>query len=69
MALTWREYDPATRWRTLRRSQMKLAFLFAVAAALLAPAPSGSLGPSGDTLDESQGQGGAMEPDPTEDIR
>jgi hypothetical protein len=33
------------------------------------PAPSGSLGPTGDTLDESQQQGGAMEPDPTEDIR
>jgi hypothetical protein len=33
------------------------------------PAPSGSLGPSGDVLDESQGQGGAMEPDPSEDIR
>jgi hypothetical protein len=33
------------------------------------PAPSGSLGPSGDTLDESQGEGGAIEPDPTEDVR
>jgi hypothetical protein len=33
------------------------------------PAPSGSFGPSGDTLDESQGEGGAIEPDPTEDIR
>ena len=33
------------------------------------PAPSGSVGPSGDTLDEAQGKGGAMEPDPTEDIR
>ena len=33
------------------------------------PAPSGSFGPSGDTLDEAQGQGGAMEPDPAEDIR
>ena len=33
------------------------------------PAPSGSFGPSGDVLDESQGQGGAMEPDPPEDIR
>jgi hypothetical protein len=33
------------------------------------PAPSGSIGPSGDVLDESQGEGGAIEPDPTEDVR
>ena len=33
------------------------------------PAPSGSVGPSGDVLDESQGEGGAIEPDPTEDVR
>ena len=33
------------------------------------PAPSGSVGPSGDVLDESQGEGGPLEPDPTEDIR
>ena len=33
------------------------------------PAPSGSFGPSGDTLDEAQGKGGAMEPDPPEEIR
>ena len=33
------------------------------------PAPSGSFGPSGDTLDDAQGQGGAIEPDPAEDVR
>ena len=33
------------------------------------PAPSGSLGPSGNVLDDAQGQGGAMEPDPVEEIR
>ena len=33
------------------------------------PAPSGSIGPTGDVLDEAQGQGGAMAPDPPEDIR
>ena len=33
------------------------------------PAQSGSFGPSGDVLDEAQEKGGAMEPDPTEDIR
>ena len=32
------------------------------------PAPSGSFGPSGDTLDKAQGEGGAMEPDPPEDL-
>ena len=31
------------------------------------PAPSGSVGPTGQTLDESQGQGGAIEPDPPDD--
>ena len=33
------------------------------------PAPSGNIGPSGDVLDESQGEGGALEPDPPEEIR
>lgn len=33
------------------------------------PAPSGTFGPTGDTLDEAQGPGGAMAPDPPEDIR
>ena len=32
-------------------------------------APSGSVGASGDVLDESQGQGGAIAPDPPEEIR
>jgi hypothetical protein len=32
------------------------------------PAPSGSLGPSGDTLDREQGEGGMIEPDPPEDL-
>jgi hypothetical protein len=32
------------------------------------PAPSGSLGPSGDALDDEQGPGGAIEPDPPEDL-
>lgn len=33
------------------------------------PAPTGSFGPSGDTLDDAQGEGGAMAPDPPEEIR
>ena len=33
------------------------------------PAPSGNIGPAGDTLDEDQEKGGAIEPDPTEDVR
>jgi hypothetical protein len=33
------------------------------------PAPSGNIGPSGDVLDEAQEKGGAIEPDPTEDLR
>ena len=32
------------------------------------PAPSGALGPSGDTLDDAQGQGGTIAPDPPEDL-
>jgi len=32
------------------------------------PAPSGSLGAGGDALDEAQGEGGAMAPDPPEDL-
>jgi hypothetical protein len=30
--------------------------------------PSGSFGPGGDTLDSSQGRGGAIEPDPPKDL-
>jgi hypothetical protein len=32
------------------------------------PAPSGALGPSGDTLDKAQGEGGPIAPDPPEDL-
>jgi hypothetical protein len=32
------------------------------------PAPSGALGPTGDTLDDAQGEGGAIAPDPPEDL-
>ena len=32
------------------------------------PAPSGALGPSGDVLDDAQGEGGTIAPDPPEDL-
>ena len=32
------------------------------------PAPSGALGPTGDTLDKAQGKGGTIAPDPPEDL-
>jgi hypothetical protein len=32
------------------------------------PAPSGALGPSGDALDQAQGEGGPIAPDPPEDL-
>lgn len=32
------------------------------------PTPSGSVGPSGETMAREQGEGGAIEPDPPKDI-
>ena len=32
------------------------------------PAPSGALGPTGDALDDAQGRGGRIAPDPPEDL-
>jgi hypothetical protein len=31
------------------------------------PTPTGSVGPSGDAMEEAQGEGGAIEPDPRGD--